>query len=332
MKKNCAIIGSGSWGTAIAVLLARQGYEVNIYSRRKKQVKSMKNKRINIDYFPEIELPKNIYPTNNLDKCVKNCKYIFITVPTSSTEEIAIKLNKFFSGDEIVISTAKGIEIESFRTNSQILSQYLEQYIAVLSGPTHAEEVIHSLPTAAVVASKIESVSEELQKLISDKRFRLYVNKDLKGIELGGALKNIIAVAAGISDGLGYGDNARAALITRGLAEISRLGEELDSNKLTFSGLSGLGDLIVTCNSSHSRNRTFGYKIGEGKSVSTAQEEVGQVVEGIKTAKAVFKQLESGNISIEMPITKAVYKVIFKNKEPLKEVDDLMTRTPKFEI
>lgn len=332
MEKNCAILGSGSWGTAIAVLLARQGHEVNIYSRRKEQVQDIKINRVNSDYFPEVELPENIYPNNDINSCMQNCKYIFIAVPTSATAEIAQQVSEFLSGDEIIISTAKGLDIDSFKTNSQIISQYLQQPVAVLSGPTHAEEVINSLPTAAVIACENEEVSGELQKLISDKRFRLYVNRDKKGIELGGALKNIIAVAAGISDGLGYGDNARAGLITRGLEEISRLGVELDSKKLTFSGLSGLGDLVVTCNSKHSRNRTFGYKIGKGKSVGTAQNEVGQVVEGIKTAKAVFKQKAKGNISSDMPITEAVYKVIFTGKDPLKAVDELMTRTPKFEL
>ncbi len=332
MKQNCAVLGCGSWGTAIAVLLARQEHDIYLYSRRKQQIKDIENNRVNSDYFPQVKLPESIYPTNNIKECITNSRYIFIAVPTSATKTIASQLNKYLCGNEIIISTAKGLDIKSFKTNSQIISHYLSQPVAVLSGPTHAEEVIDSLPSAAVIACQNEKISQELQELISDDRFRIYINTDIKGVELGGALKNIIAVAAGISDGLGYGDNARAALITRGIAEMSRLGEELGANKLTFSGLTGLGDLVVTCNSEHSRNRTFGYKIGEGKSVNIAEKEVGQVVEGIKTAKAVYKQKKQGNISTDMPITEAVYRVIYTDKEPLKAVDELMTRTPKDEI
>ncbi len=332
MDYSISIIGCGSWGTAIAQALARQGYEVMIYSRRSEQVRHIREKRVNSDYFPEIVLSKNIAATDDLKKALRVAEYIFISVPTSATAGLMAEIEDNIPSESTIISTAKGIDVESFKTNSELIAEYAENPLAVLSGPTHAEEVIKELPSAAVIASHSRKVAEDLQELISDRRFRIYTNQDVRGVELGGAIKNIIALAAGISDGLGYGDNARAALITRGLAEIARLGEELGAATLTFSGLTGLGDLVVTCNSTHSRNRTFGYKIGEGKDKKTALKEVGQAVEGIKSTEAVYRQKVRGNISAEMPITEEIYSVLFEGKDPLTAVDELMTRDPKTEL
>ncbi len=332
MGELCSVIGCGSWGTAIATALARNDHSVKIYSRREKQVKTINSAGENRDYFPGVKLPKQVTATTDINYCLQNASFIFISVPTSATLDTIQQISTDLPENGVVISTAKGLQVESFKTNYQMISENTDLPVCVLSGPTHAEEVIKNQPSAAVVASKSRAAARNVQDLLRSRRFRIYTNPDVRGVELGGAVKNVIAVAAGASDGLGYGDNARAALITRGLAEIGRLGEELGANFLSFSGLSGLGDLIVTCNSTHSRNRTFGYKIGQGKDRDTALEEVGQVVEGVRTTRAIYKQKQMGKISADMPITEEIYRVLFEDKSPLEAVDNLMTRDPKTEL
>ncbi len=334
MSTRIAVIGGGSWGTAIAVNLTRNEQPVKFYLRREEQVESIKKNGVNRDYFPQHRLPEIIEPTSDLEQAVGDSDIVFISVPTSSTREILAELKLFLKTGAIIVSTAKGIEENSLLTNSEIIAEALspEEKLAVLSGPTHSEEVMAGKPTAAVVASQEEQTARKIQRLMSNKTFRAYTNPDVVGVELGGAVKNIIAVAAGIAYGLDYGDNAVAALITRGLAEMSRYGRERGAKIFTFSGLAGLGDLVVTCNSTHSRNRTFGYKIGQGKSFARAEEEVGQVVEGIKTTRALYQALQEEQIKTEMPITEEIYQVLFAGKSPDRAVEDLMTRDPKREI
>lgn len=332
MTKKIAVIGGGSWGTAIAENLTKNNFNVYLYAKRAEQVNEMIKTGRNKDYFPDYKLSDFIIPTNDLKEAVSNKDIVFISVPTSATREVSKKVKKYISKDAIVVSTAKGIDEDSFLTNSEIISEELDNTITVLSGPTHAEEVILDKPTAAVVASKDMESAKVVQEAMSNIRFRAYTNPDIVGVELGGAIKNIIALASGIVAGLGYGDNSIAALITRGLAEISRFGVELGANKATFSGLSGLGDLVVTCTSEHSRNRSFGYKIGQGLSIDEAEREVGQVVEGIKTTRSVILAKKGGKVKTEMPITEEIYEVLFEDKDPLKAVDDLMNREIKTEI
>ncbi|SDL90274.1 NAD(P)H-dependent glycerol-3-phosphate dehydrogenase [Halarsenatibacter silvermanii] len=329
--KNCAVLGGGSWGTAISVLLARQDHNVRLYTRSASRAREINEERVNTGYFPEIKLPEGIQAGSDPKFCLADADYVFISVPTEATSQILSTIEGYLSGSEIIISTAKGIDTDKFKTNFEIINNYLPNTTSVLSGPTHAEEVIKNMPTAAVVAARNSSIAGELQRLVSDDRFRVYRNQDVRGVELGGAVKNVMAIAAGISDGLEYGDNARASLVTRGLAEIRRIGAAFGAKSKTFNGLSGLGDLIVTAGSTHSRNRTFGYKIGCGFTVEDALDEVGQVVEGVKTTRALYNFNSERSSSVEMPITNQVFKVIFNGKNPERAVDELMMREYKSE-
>ena len=331
MTSKIGIIGGGSWGTALSQVASTNIEEVLIYVRDQEVVESINNNSINDKYFPEVKLNQNIHATNEIIDVINFAKDIIVSVPTSATRTIMEKISSELTQEHTIISTAKGLEIETFKTNSEIMREFFEGDIAVLSGPTHAEEVIKEIPTAIVAASDDMSVAQRIQKKLMTARFRIYTIDDLKGVELAGAVKNIIAVASGVTDGIGYGDNTKAALITRGLAEIVKFGLYLNTNRETYNGLAGLGDLVVTCNSDHSRNRRFGIQIGKGKSFKEAEKIVNQVVEGAKTAKAVYKFLEK-NDDIEMPITEQVYKVLYENKDPHEALDDLMLREPRNEF
>jgi len=331
LTSKIGIIGGGSWGTALSQVASTNIKEVLIYVRDQEVVESINNNSINDKYFPEVKLNQNIHATNEIIDVINFANDIIISVPTSATRTIMEKTSSKLTQDHTIISTAKGLEIETFKTNSEIMREFFEGDIAVLSGPTHAEEVIKEIPTAIVAASDDMSVAQRIQKKLMTARFRIYTIDDLKGVELAGAVKNIIAVASGVTDGIGYGDNTKAALITRGLAEIVKFGLYLNTNRETYNGLAGLGDLVVTCNSDHSRNRRFGIQIGKGKSFKEAETIVNQVVEGAKTAKAVYKFLEK-NDDIEMPITEQVYKVLYENKDPHEALDDLMLREPRNEF
>ncbi len=327
-----SIIGGGSWGTAIAQLLARNNHQVLIYVRGQKVRESINQENLNKRYFPEFKLDQKIKATDDLEETVNFSKVIILSVPTPVTREIMSLIKPYLTSSEILISTAKGIEEGSFLRNSEIIKEFCDNSILVVSSPTHAEEVIRGLPSAAVIASENEKLAGKVQEQFMSPDFRFYINTDIVGVELGGAMKNIMAVASGISDGLDYGDNSRAALITRGLRELTRFGVKLGGRPLTFSGLAGMGDLVVTCTSMHSRNRRFGIKIGEGETFADALQMIGQVVEGVKTTKAVFQLIHQGNLNLELPITEQVYRVLFQDKEPLAAVNDLMLRDPKQEI
>lgn len=331
MPSQISIIGGGSWGTALAQVASTNIEQVLIYVRDQKVVNTINKESFNYKYFPKIKLNSNIKATNDLDEATDFSKEIILSVPTSSTRKVMEKMKDKLIEKQTIISTAKGLEIQTFKTNSEIIREFFKGDIAVLSGPTHAEEVIKEIPTAIVAASQEMKVAEKIQNMLMTARFRIYTIKDVKGVELAGAVKNIIAVASGVTDGIGYGDNTKAALITRGLAEIVKFGLYLNTNRETYNGLAGLGDLVVTCNSDHSRNRRFGIQIGQGKSFNEAKQIVKQVVEGAKTAKAVYNFLQKHD-DIEMPITKEVYKVLYENKDPHQALDDLMLREPRNEF
>lgn len=332
MSSKITVIGAGSWGTALANLLAKNGHKVNIYARDKTVFNSINENNLNQKYFPNYKLNSRVKAVNNLDTELNKSDVIVISVPTQALKSVLKKTNDLINKNKIIVSTAKGIEEDNFKSNSEMIKEAGYNQVVVLSGPTHAEEVMEELPTAIVSASENKDSAEKVQDLFMSKYFRVYTNPDVKGVEFGGALKNVIAVAGGICDGLNFGDNTRAALITRGLTEMSRFVNFHGGRQRTLAGLSGMGDLVVTCTSMHSRNRRFGIEIGKGKSLDEAKAEVKQVVEGVKTARAIHKWIKFNQINIEMPITEQVYNVLFENKNPYQAVEELMLRSKKHEM
>ena len=330
MDKIC-ILGAGSWGSALGVLLAKKGYEVEMWTNEESQCDSVNRSRENIDFLPGVVIPQNMNLSIDIQDSIKGAKAIVMAVPSQAVREV-IKLAKpYVSKDQIIVNVAKGLERGSNLRISEVVAQELEENsFAVLSGPSHAEEVAKDVPTTVVVASKDMDIAETVQDIFISPKFRVYTNTDLVGVELGGSLKNIIAFAAGVSDGLGYGDNTKAALMTRGLTEIVRLGVAMGANAKTFSGLSGVGDLIVTCTSMHSRNRRAGILIGQGMSLEEALKEVKMVVEGVEAAKVAYGL--SKEYGVEMPITNELYGVLFEDKDVKKSVIDLMMRSKTHEI
>ena len=325
------LCGGGSWGTAIARLLSNKGHELNFYIRNKEVIEDIRKNKENTKYLPGAKFEKEINLTNNLDSVLEDIEVFIIAVPTSSIREVLTSIKDKISKDVIIVNLSKGIEVESLDRISEISSEILKDNpFVALSGPSHAEEVGKDIPTTLVASSENLKVAQTIQHEFSTPIFRIYTNPDLVGVEMGGALKNIIALAAGMNDGLAYGDNSKAALMTRGIYEMSKLGISLGANPHTFNGLSGIGDLIVTCTSMHSRNRRAGILIGEGKSMEEACNEVGQVVEGVKTVKSAYKLAKLKNI--EMPITNTLYKVLYEGYDPNKAVYELMTRENKDEI
>ena len=325
------LCGGGSWGTAIARLLSNKGHELNFYIRNKEVIEDIRKNKENTKYLPGAKFEKEINLTNNLDSVLQDIDVFIIAVPTSSIREVLTSIKDKISKDVIIVNLSKGIEVESLDRISEISSEILKDNpFVALSGPSHAEEVGKDIPTTLVASSENLKVAQTIQHEFSTPIFRIYTNPDLVGVEMGGALKNIIALAAGMNDGLAYGDNSKAALMTRGIYEMSKLGISLGANPHTFNGLSGIGDLIVTCTSMHSRNRRAGILIGEGKSMEEACNEVGQVVEGVKTVKSAYKLAKLKNI--EMPKTNALYKVLYEGYDPNKAVYELMTRENKDEI
>lgn len=334
MRKVIGVAGSGSWGTALSVLLALKGYMVRIWSNHPEIAEDITVKRENTRYLPGVIVPPAIEVTVHIEEAVRGADAVLFAVPSHAFREVLQTALPYLSGLELIINAAKGIEEDSLLRLSQAYAevagpQALERYVA-LSGPSHAEEVGRQVPTAVVAASSSMSSAESAQDLFMCDNFRVYTNPDIAGVELGGALKNVIALGTGIADGLGFGDNTKAALMTRGLYEISRLGITLGANPLTFAGLAGVGDLIVTCTSMHSRNRRAGIAIGQGKSLEEALAEVGMVVEGVRTARAARRLSE--RYGVNMPITEQMYEVLFEGLSPETAVKNLMTRGKKHEI
>ena len=331
MCKSIGVIGGGSWGTALAILLRNKGYKVDMWMRNREQSFEMNSTRENKRFLPNVKLPGNLNVSSDLEKTIYNKDVILLAVPTHGVREVLNNSKNFIGGDQIIVNVAKGIENDSLLRISQIVKEILPQNkYAILSGPSHAEEVAINIPTTVVSASEDMEVAHHIQDLFITPTFRVYTNPDVIGVELGGSLKNIIALGAGISDGLSYGDNTKAALMTRGIFEIAKLGEKLGANPNTFSGLSGIGDLIVTCTSMHSRNRRAGILIGQGKNMEEAIREVGMVVEGIKTTKSAYILGKKYNVS--MPITSEIYNVLYENADVKAAVDRLMQRDKKHEM
>lgn len=332
--KKVAVIGAGSWGTALSMVLADNGLDVSMWSRREEQVEEINKAHTNQRYLPEVILPDTISASTSLEEVLQGTKYVLIVMPTVAIREVVQQMIPYLSQEHLIIHSSKGLEPDSYKRVSQLIEEELppSKYkgIAVLSGPSHAEEVSHRSPTTVVVASNTSNLAEQVQDLFINSYFRVYTNEDVVGVEIGGSLKNIIALGAGLSDGLGYGDNAKAALMTRGLTEIGRLGIEMGAHPLTFAGLAGVGDLIVTCTSRHSRNWRCGYEIGQGKSLEEVLSAMGMVVEGVRTTKAAYQISQEKNV--EMPITMELYQVLFEGKSARKAVDDLMGRGRTHEL
>ncbi len=323
-------LGGGSFGTALAVLLAEKDNCVSIYDRDIDVVNEINNKRTNEKYLKDLKIPQGVTAFNNIDDAIKGAEYIVLSVPSHVIRFMCKQIKGKIPTDIPVISIAKGIEEGTDKRLSVVMEEELENPIVVLSGPSHAEEVAMKLPTTVVTSSKDMRYAMDIQDLFMASYFRVYTNDDLIGVEIGGAVKNIIALAAGVIDGLGYGDNTKAALITRGMKEITRVGMVLGGRIETFYGLTGMGDLIVTCTSMHSRNRRAGLLIGKGMNVDDAIKEVGMVVEGVSACKAFFELKE--RLGISMPITDGLYRGLFENKTPEVIVNELMSRDKKSEL
>lgn len=332
--ENVTVLGAGSWGTALAIVLAENGHNTFVWTHRDDQAKEINEQRTNKKYLPNTKLPNLLTATSNLEEAVNHSNTIVVAVPTKAIREVCEKMMSFLNKKVLFVHVSKGIEPDSLLRISELLEQNLSadviEEIVVLSGPSHAEEVVLGHPTTITAACGNLDAAEKVQDLFMNSYFRVYTSDDVVGVELGGALKNVIALAAGISDGLNYGDNAKAALITRGLAEITRLGVKMGGNPFTFSGLTGMGDLIVTCTSVHSRNWRAGNMLGKGMKLDEVLEQMGMVVEGVRTTKAAYQLSEK--YDVPMPLTTALYNVLFNNKEPKEAVDELMIRMKKREI
>jgi len=329
MKKKVSVIGDGGWGTTLALLLAEKDCNVTLWSYDCNYAEVLENTRENKKYFPGFKIPEEIRITSDLDSATVDKDFIVLAVPSKFFRSVVKNIKKF-SNEAIFISVAKGIEIDTFKRMSEVINEELgEVNIAVLSGPSIAYEVAVKKPTSVVVAAYREEIAGKVQELFFTSYFRVYTSEDVVGVELGGALKNIIAIAAGICDGLGLGTNSKSALLSRGLAELIRLGKFLGAEPQTFFGLSGMGDMITTCFSYRSRNRWVGEEIGKGKKLDEVLERMEMVAEGVYTVKAVNNFIKLYNI--DMPIAHKVYEVLYENKSPDIAVRELMARGPKSE-
>lgn len=331
--EKVAVIGAGSWGTALAVSLARNKHDVRLWVRRPEAAEAMKSTRCNHTYLPDVEIPASIRITDSLEEAVQGTTCWLIAVPSQGVRAVAERMRAWQSDSLLVVSVAKGIENGTLMTTSQVLLDVFDRLkatqVAVLYGPSHAEEVGRGVPTTVVASSNCAPTATRVQDIFMAPSLRVYVNTDLKGVEIAGSVKNVLAIAAGISDGVGYGDNAKAAILTRGLSEIKRLGVALGASEGTFGGLAGIGDLVVTCMSSLSRNRNLGYAIGQGKSLAEVQSEMTMVAEGVRTTQSVMELARS--LNVEMPITAAVHSILFENVPPEAAVRKLMMRSAKQE-
>lgn len=333
MPNKAAVLVAGSWGTALASVLANKNVDVSIWTRNETQRDEINKSHRNERYLPGVDLPSNLVATTDMEEAVTGANAVVIVAPSSAVREVAAMLKPFWHKDMLVVHATKGFETESLKRISTVIAEELgcdEGRIVVLSGPSHAEEVVKQCPTTVVVASLDEEQASKAQDLFMNSYFRVYTNRDMVGVELAGALKNIIALGAGMSDGLGFGDNAKAALLTRGLAEITRIGVEMGANPLTFAGLAGIGDLVVTATSRHSRNWRAGYMLGEGKSLDEVLSTMGMVVEGIRTTKAA--NMISDKYQVQMPIAKQLFHVLFEGLTPKIAVEALMGRDRKTEM
>lgn len=327
---NVGVMGAGSWGTALALLLHKNGHQVTVWSIDEKEVEMLSTKREHESKLPGVKLPEDMVFTTDMEQAIAGKDFVVMAVPSPFTRSTARNMKPYVAEGQIIVDVAKGIEESTLMTLSQQIEEEIPQAdVAVLSGPSHAEEVGRGLPTIVVIGAKTKKTAQFLQSAFMNEVFRVYISPDRLGMELGGSLKNVIALAAGIADGMGYGDNTKAALITRGIAEISRLGVKMGGSIESFMGLTGIGDLIVTCASVHSRNRKAGYLMGQGKSMQEAMDEVQMVVEGVYSTKAAVKLGEKYGVSL--PIINKVNEVLFEEKDPKEAVNELMLRDGKVE-
>ncbi|MEJ8544885.1 NAD(P)H-dependent glycerol-3-phosphate dehydrogenase [Brevibacillus borstelensis] len=328
MSLQVAVIGAGSWGTALASVFAYNGHHVTLWMRDAKLAEKVNTLHVNEKYLPETRLSSEIVATTDIKEAVQGKPVVLLAVPSHAMRQVTRELAPYLEPDVLLIHATKGFEMETLKRMSEVIGEEVSEAISrglvVLSGPSHAEEVILRSPTTVVVASASEENMLRAQDLLMNNYFRVYTNPDLVGAEIAGALKNIIALGAGMSDGLGFGDNAKAALLTRGLAEITRLGIQLGAMPLTFAGLAGIGDLVVTCTSKHSRNWRAGYLLGQGKPLDQVLEQMGMVVEGVRTTNAAHALAERENVS--MPITSVLYRILFEGTSPRQGVEELMGR------
>lgn len=326
-KHRAAVFVAGSWGTALAAVLANNGYDVLLWTRNAEQAERINTDHENPKYLPGIKLPENLRSTTDMKEALLDAKLALFVAPSSAMREVARQAAPYLSHHTLCIHATKGFEAETLKRMTTVLSEELNhssEDIVVLSGPSHAEEVIRKQPTTVVVASENIAAAEQAQDAFMNTYFRVYTNPDVVGVEVAGAIKNIIALGAGLSDGLGFGDNAKAALLTRGLAEISRLGTAMGANPLTFAGLAGVGDLVVTCTSKHSRNWRAGSMLSDGTPLTEVLNKMGMVVEGVKTTRAAHDLAKQ--YKVEMPITAELYQVLFAHASPRDAVENLMGR------
>ena len=331
--KKVVIIGAGSWGTALGLVLARKGYDITLWEFNKERAEEIQKERENKRYLPGIKFPDNLNVTYEKEGLLEGIKYVVFSVPSQVLRGVIRGFSNDLTEDMLLVNTAKGIEVTTGMRLSEVMKDEIKgkfhKNIVVLSGPTHAEEVAIGIPTTIVAAGEKEKAAE-IQELFNSRVFRVYLSEDVVGVELGAAVKNCLAIGAGIADGMGFGDNTKAALITRGIAEMIRYGKACGAKEITFSGLSGIGDLIVTCASKHSRNRHVGECLGKGQDIQTILNEMTMVAEGVPTVKAVYEQIQKLNIS--MPILEATYNIIYKNANAGNMVEELMERTLKEEF
>jgi glycerol-3-phosphate dehydrogenase (NAD(P)+) len=328
MAKVC-VVGAGSWGTAMAVMLANNGHTVSMWARDQKKAQEMNEGRENQRLLPGAMFPWNLQVGSDISMC-QGCDVTIMAVPSVAVRSVAQQMAPYIQPGQIVVNIAKGLELSTLKRLSTVIMEELPQAkVAIMSGPSHAEEVAKGLPTTNVVACSDENTARYVQDIVMNPMFRVYTNDDMIGVEMGAALKNVIAICAGACDGMKLGDNTKAALMTRGIHEIARLGIAMGAKVETFGGLSGIGDLIVTCTSMHSRNRRAGILIGQGKSVEEALKEVNMVVEGYVTAKAAYDLAQK--MRVEMPIVTEAYRVLYEGKDPKTAIMDLMTRDKKTE-
>ena len=328
-----AVVGAGSWGTALALVLANKGFDVHVWEYNKELAEKMEKERENAKFLGGAKFPDNLHVTNDDKDLLLGAKAVVFSIPSQFLRGVVARFSSQMRDDLLIVNTGKGLEISSGKRLSEVIKdEILGKYhnnIVVLSGPTHAEEVCKGIPTTIVAAGQLDK-ARAVQEIFNSELFRVYVNEDIIGVELGGAVKNCLALGAGISDGMGFGDNTKAALITRGVAEMIRFGEKCGANPKTFSGLSGIGDLIVTCASQHSRNRYVGEKLGKGFTLQQILDEMVMVAEGVPTVKAVYTKAQE--LGVNMPIVEAVYRVLYEDEKATEMVKELMSRDLKEEF
>lgn len=328
MTEKICVVNAGGWGTALSILLAKKGYEVRLWARRPELAEQIARERENVAYLPGVPVPEGVHPTSELEDAVTGASTLVLAPISRAMRTVAREIAPYIRADQLVIHGSKGLDTETLMTGRQVLEEELgpafHDRVAVISGPNHAEEVGRGIPAATVVACRDEAVARLLQEVLSSRTFRAYTNSDVLGVELCGALKNIIAIVAGMSDGFGYGDNSKAAIITRSLAEFARLVAALGGEPFTVAGLAGIGDIIATCTSRHSRNRAAGEAIARGSSAAEVQAATPMVIEGIPSTWAISKLARAKGV--EMPITEQLYAVLFEGISPEKGLEQLMAR------